>query len=183
MTQPDERAYSRLLKLLELAKRGEAGERDNAERMLNNLLAKYHMTLEDLEASHAEVAEHPFFVESDLDKRLLVQIAALVTGIRRVNTVTIPAENGWIIVLDCTAGQAVEIEFSFTVYKRALSKEVDLVFQAFVQRNRIFAPTNDTNRLESDKDQTRKQDEMSQLQALIKAFPTTSILKALPKEG
>ncbi len=125
----------RLKKILQLSIRGVDGERENAKRLLGTLLQKHGLTIADLSE---EEKTHCFFAvreKSDLD--LLIQIVSKVTQSGSIGY----RHKGRQYIFELTAVQLVEVELLYSEYKRALAKEQAILFRAFIQKNRIFPPS------------------------------------------
>lgn len=132
-------------KLLELAKklkaladRGEGGEKENASRMLEELLHKHNIKLDDIEDDL--ISEYRFNLTMD-NERLFIQVAASV-----IENVKIFGINGnktarkyITFVIDCTLAQSLEVRAKFEFYKRAWEKDADLFFKAFIHKNHLAA--------------------------------------------
>lgn len=74
MTDGQAKRLELLKKLKALADNGVGGERENAQAMLDKLLAKYDISAEAL--SDDEVSDHGFTYHSDFERRLLSQLRA-----------------------------------------------------------------------------------------------------------
>lgn len=140
MTTPnnDEKLQAKLRKLLALAERGEGGEKDNARRMLENLLRRHGLTLDDLTGDQREIRWFPCV--GPFQRRLAIQILSKVTDSLEVATYRNKHRRQQVGV-EVTAAEAVEFELHFSVLKAALAECFELAYSAFVQANRIFAPT------------------------------------------
>lgn len=133
----NDKARQRMLKLLALARRGEGGERDNAQRFLESMLKKHDMTLADLGEESQKVEWMCFPVKTAQDRRLLVQVAAMVLKSDSVDTRQLRGKkNVWIEV---TKAQFLEIELHYRAFNRDLKKALELAFLAFISRNDIFS--------------------------------------------
>lgn len=134
----DGKVQAKLKKLLALAERGEGGERANAQRMLEKMLARHGLTLGDLSEEQRELRW--FSAPNKHDKRLAAQIAAKVTDSLTPSLYSNkrrPKQVG----VECTPSEAVEFELHFETLKRALEQHLDIAFSAFVQANRLFPQT------------------------------------------
>lgn len=67
---------AKLRKLLALAQRGEGGEKDNAQRMLEKLLARHGMSIDDLVDDRREIRWFP--ISTKYDRKLAAQIMSKV---------------------------------------------------------------------------------------------------------
>lgn len=71
---------NKLLKLKELVERGERGEALNAKRVLDNLLVKYNISLEEIFYDKENIQEYKINYHSALEKTLLIQCTAKLFG-------------------------------------------------------------------------------------------------------
>jgi hypothetical protein len=74
----------RMRKILALARRGVDGEKTTAEAMLGRLMAKYELTLADLEDQAAVRTRYWFKCKNEIERALLRQIVSCVLGDTRV---------------------------------------------------------------------------------------------------
>lgn len=128
-------------KLKSLADRGIGGEKINAEKMLNDLLKKHNLTIEDIDG---EKIDNYFFKVKKEDSDLLHQV------IKRVNYDLklygeIPAKDVKRLQMDgnyftkCTASQFLEIKSMFDFYLKAYKQELKIFFSAFITANDLLA--------------------------------------------
>jgi len=75
----EESIRRKLKKIMVLAERGEAGERDVAQKMLDELLAKHDLTFEEILAG--EVRDYKFSYRNKWERRLLLQLYSMVAEI------------------------------------------------------------------------------------------------------
>lgn len=132
-----------LKKLKALAERGEGGEAANAKAMLDNLLKKNNMTLEDIEQEVK--SDHVFKVEGELNKRLIIQICKHVNrdiAIYHIKRGYI-REVGGNILMQCTAAEYILIDQMYAHYRVVMEKEMDIFFSAFIAANSLFASYSD----------------------------------------
>lgn len=136
----NEKVKDKLRKLYELAKRGEAGEKEAAQTALDRLLKKHSLDESDLDDEIEREYEIEFHGKEKLD--LLAQVVAKVTDkshniyyeklSRRLRTR---------VVVKRTAAQRVEIEFLFSFYSSLYDREKEMFFIAFVQKHSLFRST------------------------------------------
>lgn len=129
----------RMKKILALARRGVDGEKVTAEAMLAKLLAKYKMTIEDLEGEVHPTARYKFTFKTKMEARLLVQIVASVLNTNSVNYWKHGQKK--LRSFELTALQHAEVDVRYTAYRVALQKELDKaadrLYQAFIQANHL----------------------------------------------
>lgn len=132
----EDKVQAKLRKLLALAERGEGGEKDNARRMFDKLLAKHGMTIEDLSKESRET--HWFPARSRFEVRLAGQIMAKILDTMTPDIWTSrgrPKQVG----VDVTPSEAIEFELHYEALRRALTGCFQDAFSAFIQANRLFA--------------------------------------------
>ena len=130
----------RLKKLKELALRGVGGEKEQATAMLEKLIKKYGVSMDDLDETIEKDFE--FTYHGKHEYKLLIQIAYKVKNeipeiYPLVYTMSGRKCNTKCLIL-CTEAQKVEIDFLFEFYKSLWKKEVDFLMQAYIQKHRLF---------------------------------------------
>lgn len=130
--QLDPRIEARLQKLLALAERGVDGEKVTAQRMLQKLLNKHSLTIEDL--LDDQVGDHEFKFKSADERTLLTQ-----TVFKVLNKPTIRAGMiGKSLWVKCTQIQAVEISTHWEIYRREYKKQTRALLSAFIHTNQMY---------------------------------------------
>lgn len=145
-TEPEN--YTNMNKHIELAKKlkaladkGVGGEKVNAEKMLNDLLKKHNITIEDVEG---EKTENYFFKVKPEDSNLFIQIVKRVRYDLKVYG-EVPAKKIKELHLKgnyfttCTAFEFIEIRTMFDHYTELYKKELDIFFGAFLTANDLLA--------------------------------------------
>lgn len=136
----DEKVQAKLRKLFALAERGVGGEKANAQRMLEKLLSRHGLTLDDLNEERRELRW--FSAPRKHDRKLALQIAGMVTNSTEVSSYTSkqrPRQVG----VKLTATEAVSFELYFDVLRKALLEHLDIAYNAFIQVNKLFPNTDD----------------------------------------
>ena len=135
----------RLKKLKELALRGVGGEKDQAQAILEKLIKKYNVNIDDLDESKTQM--FIFEYHGEIEKRLLVQIAYKILNNDNCVYNRRYIESGrkckTKVSIECTEAQKIEIEFLFDFYKKLWEKEINLFFRAFIQNHRLFGELKD----------------------------------------
>ena len=139
MTEREE-LLRRLERVKALAERGVGGEKENAEALLNRLMAKYGISEEDIE----DTAERDYFIRyhNFWERKLIVQIAYKHLGNGHCCG-TVGTQSGRPykkICVTCTPAQYFEIEADFEFYKAAWEEELAIFYSAFISKNDIFPP-------------------------------------------
>lgn len=137
----DVKLKDRLLRLVELSRRGIGGEKENAQVILDRLLKANNISMAEFDFEIGETPERRQFTFSGvMGHGLLVQVAAMVLdaqggslsyGKRAKNT----------LVFLCTRSQEVEIKVAYSIFRKDLNEHLDDMFHAFIYKNRIFPPT------------------------------------------
>lgn len=135
----------RLKKLYELAMRGVGGEKEQAQAILNKLLKKYAMTLDELDEEI--INDYELEYHGKEQGTLLMQTVYRVTDDKNSFYHLWYTHSGrkckTRLGVRCTAAQKAEIEFLFDFYTRVWEKEREALLQAFIQKHRIFGNLKD----------------------------------------
>lgn len=138
-----ERATERLKKIYSLALNGIDGEQEQAQKILDKLLDKYSLSLEEIEEEKIKCFNAKF--KGAEEEMLLAQVIYKVTNDKdcfgdyydtRTNR-KIPST----LWVNCTDVQRVEIDFLFDFYKTLWKQEKKAFFRAFIEKHRIFGNT------------------------------------------
>lgn len=167
MTQTtDQKVQNKLRKLQALAERGVGGEKVNAQRMLEKLLARNGLKLEDLADERRETRWFPALTK--FDTRLAAQILAKICntddpGVYRSKNR--PKQVG----VDVTPAEAIEFELHYDTLRKALTEHFKDAFSAFIQANRLFSslPSDESNSAMTERD--------LRIMSMAAATPATSI--------
>ena len=130
-----ESILERLKKIQALAESGIEGERVNAQRLLDELLAKYNVSLEELAGGQTFRTE--FRYRTAAERKLLAQIVMKVCSTRKVKH---HPGTGDIQVFYLTRAQAADVGDAYTHYKAELKRSLDDVLSALCYRHNLFAP-------------------------------------------
>ena len=172
----------RMKKILALARRGVGGEKVTAEAMLAKLLAKYSMTIADLESEAQPVERREFKYSTEFERRLLSQIVASVLGTRSIAAWRRRGKK--VVQFELTALQYAEVDVRYNAYRAPLRKELDKaatrVYAAFVQANDLGVGTDDDDDVQApDMDW----DELEAILALTRTIRPTPIRRQIAQEG
>jgi len=130
-------------KLKQLADKGIGGEKINAEQMLNNLLKKHNLTLEDIE----DEVKQDFFLQftDPYQWKLFSQITALIDpnipkyGKFPQNVIKTHRLRGNYMIT-CTVSQFIEIQAMHEFYFRLYISELDVFYTGFLHANKLLLP-------------------------------------------
>lgn len=131
MNELPERIKRRLYKLLELANRGVAGERANAESRLDALLIKHGIEKSDFLEKN-DVQEFFFTFNNKFEKRLFLQVTQSV-GVSEVYSFRGTKR----LAINSTVAQHAEVLIKYSVYRKALRDEFEMTFEAFIHSQEI----------------------------------------------
>ena len=119
-------------KLHALAESGIGGEKQNAKQMLDALMVKYNLTMEDIEGEKISREE---FRYKNGERKLLVQVIASVMGAK---VQIFKERNRNLFYVECTKAEYANILASFEHYRNAYKRDLKIHFSAFIQKNEIF---------------------------------------------
>ncbi len=128
--------HEKLRKLLALASQGVGGERDNAQAMLEALMRKHGISVDDL-AGESRTLERFKYGRSFLEKKLLHQVIGSVVLNPSFYTDKRKGKGGYVWV-EVTKSERLEIELRYAAYAAAMKKEMEIFYSAFIHRNQIF---------------------------------------------
>lgn len=128
----------KLRKIYNLSIQGSDGEKVAANCQLDRLLEKYGLDLSDLVDEAKEMVQ--FLWRNKTEERLLIQIVSKVLDSSKFNYYGNAKDCLW---LNITKAEAAEIKFLFADYKREYKNQVDIFFNAFIQKNKLFANSGD----------------------------------------
>lgn len=160
---------SKLRKLQALAEQGYKGEAEAAKRLLDKLCKQYGVSLEDV-LDQEKTHRYRFEIgKAKIWLSLFAQCYAAVTGQRELKYVK--NTNSSIFVW-LTAYQFAEISNLFFWHKENLKKDIEktqqLVFEAYVQKHRIFS----TTPKEDDENQDNEPIDFAHLRAVFAMMDT-----------
>lgn len=166
----------RLKKLYALAMRGVGGEKETAQAILDKLLKKYAMTLDDLDEE--VIQEYELEYHGKEQDRILMQTVYKVTDEKDTFNHLQYTYSGRAcrtrLRVRCTAAQKAEIEFLFSFYARLWEKEKEALLQAFFQKHRIFG-----NLKEGESGKELSDEELEKMYALMHGLSDEQPLKQL----
>lgn len=130
----------RLKKLYALAIRGVGGEKEQAEAILQKLIKKYGVSMNDLDENI--VNEYRIKYSGEIERKILIQVVYKVTN-ESGNTFAFEYTKSGrtcrtLHGVKCTEAQKIEIEFLFDFYKKLYKKELETFFIAFVHKHDLF---------------------------------------------
>lgn len=136
-------------KIKALAEKGIDGEKQNAEKLLQSLMKKHNISIEDLENEKIEMFY--FKIESyshDLEFRILNQLCGMfelkVYGkftAKLIREYKLPGNYG----IDCSKAVYLEIKAMHDFYCHRMKKRLDEFFHAFCIKNDLLVPEKESN--------------------------------------
>lgn len=142
-----DKILARIRKIQALAKRGEGGEKVNAERQLQKMLSAHNLSLSDLLNDKKKWCT--FSYESEFECRLLDQIVAMVSNVNDVDVYRHKNDKNT-RVYELSPAQSAEVSTYYSVYKKALQEHLDIAYEAFLIRQDIYPATPTTTHTEPD---------------------------------
>lgn len=167
----DDRLQAKLRKLQALAERGVGGEKAYARRMLEKMLERHGLTLDSLEEERRST--YWFKVKSRVERSLALQVAGKVCQVNKINYLINKSRRNQ-IGFKLTPAEAIEFEIYFDTMRKALGEHLQVAFEAFVQANRLFGPSADT-----DESPNLTDDDLRMLE-MAAAIKPTAVAKRLP---
>jgi hypothetical protein len=127
-------------KMKALAEKGVGGEKLNAQRMLEMLLKKHNLTIEDIEGKKQD---NYFFNLNNNEHQLWYQIVKSVNPeikcygkFPRYHIQQNRLQGNYSIV--CTLSEYIEIEAKLSVYQRLYKEELNIFYHAFCTANNLL---------------------------------------------
>ncbi len=122
-----------LLKVKELAERGENGERVSAQVKLETLLSKYNLDISELQSENP--VERSISHHRDADARtILVQVIMSIT-----NENVFITKGKYVAHAKLTSEQYIEVVEKYKYFWRLYLKQKKIFMRAFVTKNKLFA--------------------------------------------
>jgi hypothetical protein len=131
----EESIKKKLQRIYELSERGTGGERDTAKRMLDALLARHGVTLDELVSE--QVDWRRFKWSTPMERQLLNQVIFHVLQVNEFKSFHLP-KNRWMEV-KMTEAQAIDVRTLFLHWRKPLERHLQEAFEAFVHVNEIHS--------------------------------------------
>ena len=156
----------RIAKLLELAERGEGGEKANAQRMLEKTLEAHGLTLDDIATDERTLVWFRYEVGPHR-KELLIQLAAKICG--KDVSLFLNKSKQRQVGIECSEYEKLQLEMSHKIYQRAFKREVELAYSAFLNVNQLYATDYTDEELNSQRSEYTEAELQDQRDALARA--------------
>ena len=129
-------------KIKALADRGIGGEKENAQKLLKELMRKYNINEEEISEDlikEFDIKMPKVYKAAELANQVLYSIVGKENG----DTKGLFSWRGTKhYFIRCTAAEFLEFEAKLKFYAHFFKKELDTFYSAFVQANSIFPPPN-----------------------------------------
>ena len=150
-------------KLKALCDRGVGGERANANTMLDKLMRKHNITIEDIDG---EKKEYSYFKVDKIQSQIFWQIVYSVIG-SDFPTFRSKGKPGYKI-LNITAFEAIEIHAKYDFFWKLYRDELSIFREAFIARNNIYSKNSNSNPKELTKEEIERAIRVSEMAESIK---------------
>ena len=128
---------AKINKIKELSLRGVGGEKETANKMLEELFLKYNLSPEDF----LEIEEQKSLViiepQNDLEKKLIYQIAAKYTNVKQYEQFS-DNKIGFML----SKIEKIEMLDAYSFYKKLMNDDLNVFFSAFIHKHYIFKEKN-----------------------------------------
>lgn len=138
-------SHERLTRLKALAERGIGGEKENAAMLLNKLCLKYGLSLDEIESSDEVTIRWFKHKSGKMYGQLLSQCMAKTVGTGKSRYQRTHSRAN-LLGIECTVAQSIEIELDYDLYSKALEKDIERLFDMFIQKNDIFPPDGEVSK-------------------------------------
>lgn len=161
---------SKILKLRELALRGELEEAKNAQRRLDHMLSKYNLSLDKILAEKENKKERVFIISSFFSK-LFFQCIFQVLNLSSLSYKESKKGHYYIEMTELEYAEVISLfEWHKKNYKREYDMMIKSFFTAYVQKHEIWRRTEPTDEeleeLKNNKDNEIDYDEIRRIIAL-----------------
>ena len=137
-------------KLKALSERGIGGEKINAQKMLDSLMKRHNISIEDIEGEKTQ--DYFLNVKNDQEEQLCQQIVKRVN--RKIKTYNRLKQSDvkrfkllGNYIIECTASEYVEIESMFSIYNRLYKSEIVIFFRAFCTANDLLVVVDESDKV------------------------------------
>jgi hypothetical protein len=174
----DDKKKQLLNKLKALAERGVGGEKETAQRKLQELMEKYEIDENDLSDDKKE--KYQFKYKNEFEKKLIKQIAYRTfkkEWSERMYTYSRGRGKRSIMLIECTKAEEIQLRIEYEFYKDLWKEEAEFLFNVFIQKHRIFDPEGSCKK---DDHKMKEQDlkRMAMMEMLLQDKKMTKMLEA-----
>lgn len=162
---PNDKILALAKKLKALAERGVDGEKINAEKLLNKLLAEHNISLEEINSD--VVRERCFSFKDNKHRKFIHQIIASVVG-SEYRAFCFKGVRGKMYI-ELNDADYIEVEMKLDIFWREYLRQEKLFYQAFVQKNQLYTKeTGETPEREYSEEELNNIREMLEIAAGMK---------------
>mgnify|MGYP006951022856 FL=1 len=132
----DDKKKQLLNKLKALAERGVGGEKETAQRKLQELMEKYEIDENDLSDDKKE--KYQFKYKNEFEKKLIKQIAYRTfkkEWSERMYTYSRGRGKRSIMLIECTKAEEIQLRIEYEFYKDLWKEEAEFLFNVFIQKH------------------------------------------------
>lgn len=175
----DEKKIELMKKLQRLAERGVGGEKEGAQKKLQQLMKKYNIEESDL--SDDKLEDHEWKYHNDFELRLLKQTIYKVMGKDGLNQMyhyRSGKGKKTIQGVQCTKAQAIQIGIEYEFYCETWKEEHDFFFKCFVQKHKIF-PTKEEMIIRPQDDAEMSDEDAMRMQMAMSAMKDKSMTQRI----
>lgn len=151
----DEKKKELLRKVKALSERGIGGEKDGAQKKLEQLMKKYHIEENDL--SDDVIEDHDFRYHDAFERKILIQLFYKIVPDyeKKVYTYRHGKGSKSTYGIACTKMQALQIRIEYEFYCGLWKEEVDFFLSAFIQKHNIFSPRAEEDHADEEMDKEK----------------------------
>lgn len=152
----DEKKLELLKKLQALAERGVGGEKEGAQRKLEQLMKKYG--IEDLDLTQEDEEDFDFKYKNEYEHKILRQLFYKIVPDYRKRTYYYKYGKGSRSTygIRCTKAQGLQIQIEYDFFRDLWKEDVDFLLKAFIQKHRLFSTRSKDDIDESPMDRAEK---------------------------
>lgn len=141
-----ESIIEQIKKVKELAERGVDGEKENAKILLDKLLKKWNISIDEL--VDVEKIEYKFKYKTDFERRILFQCVAKYAPDTKYSKTYLsrtgrPIKN--VVGVELSKLEFLDIEASTKFYTKLFSKDLELFFTAFISKHDIYGESKNSD--------------------------------------
>lgn len=178
----DEKKIELMKKLQCLAERGVGGEKEGAQKKLQQLMKKYNV--KEIDLSDEKLEDYEWKYHNEFELRLLRQTIYKIMGKDGVNQMFCYRRGRGkktIQGVQCTKAQAIQIGIEYEFYRDTWKEEQDFFYKCFVQKHRIF-PLDPLEILNSESDDDMSNEEIMRMQMAMSAMQDKDMIQRISCE-
>lgn len=172
-----------LMKKLQcLAERGAGGEKETAQKKLQQLMKEYN--IEETDLSDDKEEDHEWKFHNNFELKLLRQTIYKIMGKDGVNKIyqyTRGKGQRSIRGVKCTEAQAIQISVEYEFYCDVWKEEQEFLLECFIQKHRIFQTDKDKV-INPDHNEKMSEKEMKRMQMAIWAMQDKSMIQRIEEQ-